>query len=89
MIRDGALSDPPVDAIFGAHMVHSLPVGTVGLTPGHAMAAFDRVEITIIGKGGHAARPDTVVDPIVTASYVLTALQTIVSRNVNPMEARF
>lgn len=87
MIRDGALSDPPVDAIFGAHMVHSLPVGTVGLTPGHAMAAFDRVEITIIGKGGHAARPDTVVDPIVTASYVLTALQTIVSRNVNPMES--
>ena len=87
MIQDGVLEDPPVDTIFGAHMVHSLPVGAVGFTSGKAMAAFDRIEINIVGRGGHAARPDTVVDPIVIASYLLTALQTIVSRNINPLES--
>ncbi len=87
MIRDGVLSDPPVDVIFGAHMVHTLPVGTVGLTPGPALAAFDRIEIKVTGKGGHAARPESTVDPVVTSSYLVTALQSIVSRNVNPLES--
>ncbi|MDP6482560.1 MAG: amidohydrolase [Nitrospinota bacterium] len=87
MIRDGVLSDPPVDAIFGAHMVHTLPAGVMGLTPGAALAAFDRIEILVTGKGGHAARPQSTVDPVVTASYLVTALQSIVSRNINPLES--
>ncbi|MFQ5915816.1 MAG: M20 family metallopeptidase [Nitrospinota bacterium] len=87
MIRDGALADPPIEAIFGAHMLHTLAVGTVGFTPGPALAAFDRIEIRVTGKGGHAARPDTAVDSVVVASHLVTALQSIVSRNVNPMES--
>ncbi len=87
MIRDGVLSDPPVEAIFGAHMVHTLPVGVMGLTPGAALAAFDRIEIHVTGKGGHAARPQSTVDPVVAASYLVTAIQSIVSRNINPLES--
>ena len=87
MIQDGVLSDPPVDAIFGAHMMHALPVGKVGFTSGPALAAHDEIEITVTGKGGHAARPDTAVDPIVVASHIVIGLHTIVSRNVNPMES--
>lgn len=87
MIRDGVLSDPPVEAIFGAHMLPALPVGQAGFTPGAALAAFDRIEIKVVGKGGHAARPNAAVDPVVAAAHVVAALQTVVSRNVDPLES--
>ncbi|WP_425803880.1 amidohydrolase [Desulfitobacterium sp. Sab5] len=73
-----------VDAIFGFHNKPDLPVGTVGIKSGALMASVDRFEIEVIGVGGHAGIPHNVIDPIVTASQIVTTLQTIVSRNLSP-----
>lgn len=81
----GLLKD--VDAIIGFHNKPDLPVGTIGIKEGPLMAAVDRFFVTIKGEGTHAAAPHNGHDPIVTASQLVTALQTIVSRQVNPMDA--
>lgn len=81
-IEAGALEG--VDAIFGFHNKPDLPVGTIGIKPGALMASVDRFEIEVTGVGGHAGIPHNVIDPIVTASQIVTALQTIVSRNLSP-----
>lgn len=87
MIDDGLFERfPKPDYCLSLHVKHNLPVGAVGYTSGFAMANVDSVDITIYGKGGHGARPHDTVDPIVTAAHVITALQTIVSRRVNPVE---
>lgn len=88
MIEDGALSNPPVDAIIGLHLgvIWDLPPGTVGVRPGSMMASTDRFEIRIKGKGGHGAMPHQTVDAVVVGAQVVTALQTIVSRRVDPLE---
>ena len=80
MIEDGVLDDPPVDAIFAFHLWNSLPAGAVGLRPGPVWASVDRMRIKIVGRGGHAATPHQTIDPIPTASQVVLALQTLVSR---------
>ncbi|CAG5087628.1 Putative uncharacterized protein yxeP [Thermobacillus xylanilyticus] len=85
MIRAGVLEG--VDAILGMHNKPELPVGTVGIRTGALMASVDRFEIRVTGKGGHGAIPDAAVDPIVAASAIVGALQTIVSRNVSPLES--
>jgi len=87
MIEAGVLDDPPVDAVFGMHMAQEMPVGTIGLRAGPAMAASDSFRVTIKGKGGHGARPQSTIDPIVIGAYIVTALQTVVSRELNPVEA--
>lgn len=87
MIRDGLFtrfSKP--DVCLSLHVSHQLPAGTVGYTPGWAAANVDSVDITVYGRGGHGARPNSTVDPIVTSAFIITQLQTLVSRRVNPIE---
>ena len=84
VIEAGALDG--VDAILGMHNKPELPVGTVGIREGALMASVDRFAIRISGKGGHGAIPEAAVDPIVAASSIVTALQTVVSRNLSPLD---
>jgi amidohydrolase len=87
MIRDGLFERfPRPDVCIALHVSHELPHGSVGYTPGWATANVDSVDIRIHGKGGHGARPNQAVDPIITAAHVITALQTIASRRVDPIE---
>ena len=87
MIEAGILANPNVDAIIGLHLWNNLPLGTVGVRPGALMAAVECFRATIRGRGGHGAMPDQTVDSIVVASQIVNALQTIVSRNVKPLDA--
>ena len=87
MIDAGVLSNPDVDAIIGLHLWNNLPLGTVGVRAGALMAAVECFRLTVLGKGGHGAMPDQTVDSIVVASQIVNALQTIVSRNVKPLDA--
>jgi amidohydrolase len=87
MIAAGVLKNPDVDAIIGLHLWNNLPLGTIGVRSGALMAAVERFNLTIQGKGGHGAMPHQTVDSIVLASQIVTALQTIVSRNVNPIDS--
>ena len=87
MIEAGVLSNPDVDAIIGLHLWNNLPLGTVGVRSGALMAAVECFRLTVLGKGGHGAMPDQTVDSIVVASQIVNALQTIVSRNVKPLDA--
>lgn len=83
MVEQGVLKD--VDEIYGIHIDPNIPSGTFGVRAGATMAATDRIVITIIGKGGHASTPHLCVDPIVIAAEVILAIQTIISRKVNPL----
>ncbi|HYC44934.1 MAG TPA: M20 aminoacylase family protein [Burkholderiales bacterium] len=84
MLKDGLFERFPCDAIFGLHNHPGKPEKTLHFRAGPMMSASDRVTITVKGRGGHAARPHMTVDPIVVASSVVMALQTIVARNVDP-----
>lgn len=86
MIQDGVLAAPTVDAAFGIHLWNTLPVGTIGLMAGPVMASVDQFEITIVGKGGHAAMPNLTIDPVLVAAHLVTALQSLVSRRRDPFE---
>jgi amidohydrolase len=86
MIGDGILDAPAVSAAFGIHVWNDLPVGTIGITAGAMMASVDEFEITITGKGGHAAMPHRAIDPVLVAAHVITALQSLVSRRRDPFE---
>jgi len=85
MIEDGCLDG--VDEIYGIHVWNYQPVGEVGITDGPVLAAADLFEIDIKGIGGHGAAPQGTVDAVVVASHLVQALQTIVSRNTNPLES--
>jgi amidohydrolase len=87
MIAAGVLEHPGVDAVFGLHLWNSLPVGTIGVDAGPIMASVDRFDVIIKGIGGHGAYPHTSVDPIVIGSQVVTALQSVVSREIPPLAA--
>ncbi|MFL6215733.1 MAG: M20 family metallopeptidase [Blastocatellia bacterium] len=87
MIEDGVLASPDVTAAIGLHVWNNLPAGTVGIYAGPMMAAVDEFTLIIHGRGGHGAMPQQTVDAIVAAAQVVTALQTIVSRNVSPLDA--
>ena len=84
MIEDGVLSDPPVDAAFMLHVWPDLDAGTVSCGPGPQLAGADAFTITINGRGGHAAQPHETIDPVVVGAQVVMALQTLVSREVDP-----
>jgi hippurate hydrolase len=86
MIEDGLFERFPCDAIFGLHNHPGYPTGTFLFRSGPFMAACDTVEMVIHGRGGHAARPHLAVDPIVIGAQLVTALQTVVSRSVDPMQ---
>ncbi len=85
MIAGGALEG--VNAVFGLHLWQGLPTGTVACLKGAMMAAADEITITVIGKGGHGSLPQLSVDPVLVASQLIVNLQSIVSRNVDPLEA--
>src|SRR5215472_16997859 len=87
MIEEGVLERHPVEAVYGMHNWPELPVGQFAVRPGPMMAAFDIFEITIKGRGGHAALPNLAVDPIVAAAQVVTGLQTITSRSLHPLDS--
>ncbi|MBF2001449.1 MAG: amidohydrolase [Synechococcales cyanobacterium M58_A2018_015] len=87
MIEEGVLQNPDVDAIIGLHLWNNLPLGTVGVREGALMAAVEVFECWIQGQGGHGAMPHQTVDSIVVAAQVVTALQTIVARQVDPLKA--
>lgn len=87
MIEDGLFERFPANEVYGQHNWPGLPAGHIGLNPGPMMAAADRIEITISGKGGHAAHPHLTVDPVLIAGHIITAAQSIVSRNVAPIDA--
>lgn len=86
MVNEGALENPRPSAALVCHVWSNFPVGTVGVAPGPVMAAAEQWHAVIRGRGGHAAAPHETVDPIVIAAHIITALQTIVSRNVNPQQ---
>jgi hippurate hydrolase len=86
MIKDGLFERFPCDAIFGMHNHPGVAAGTFMFRAGAFMAACDTVKIKVIGKGSHAARPHLSVDPLVAASSLVMALQTVVSRNIDPIE---
>src|SRR4051794_31744104 len=87
MVKDGLMERFGVQEVYGMHNMPGIPVGQFAIRPGPMMAAADRFVLTIEGKGGHAARPHTAVDTIVVLSHVITALQTVTSRNVDPLES--
>src|SRR5690554_3086223 len=84
MIEDGLFERFPVDSVYGMHNMPGLELGTFYFADGDVMAAVDNWEIEITGKGGHGSMPELSIDPVVAASSLVMALQTIVSRNVNP-----
>ncbi|HWV24515.1 MAG TPA: amidohydrolase [Thermomicrobiales bacterium] len=86
MIGEGVLEDPHVDAVFALHVSSGDPAGTVRIGPGPFMAGGDLFVIEVQGKGGHGASPEETVDPIVIGAQIVTALQTLVSRETDPME---
>jgi amidohydrolase len=83
MVQEGVLENPKVDAIFGLHIWASAPVGQLQYRPRGEMASSDRFTVKVIGKGAHGAKPWSSIDPVVTAAEIITALQTIVSRQVD------
>jgi amidohydrolase len=84
MIEEGALEG--VDAVFGLHLWQPLPTGSIGIVKGAMMAQPDDFSITVKGKGGHGSMPHTTVDPILVASHLVVNIQSIVSRNVDPLK---
>ncbi len=87
MIDDGLFDRFPVDSVFATHNWPSLPPGVIGLNEGPMMAAADRIEITINGRGGHGAHPYLATDPVLIAAHIITAAQSLVSRNVSPIDS--
>ncbi|MBS0878168.1 MULTISPECIES: M20 aminoacylase family protein [unclassified Tatumella] len=87
MIADGLFDRFPMDEIYGQHNMPGMPVGKFGTRAGGVMGSEDNFIIRIKGRGGHAARPHMGRDPLVTAAQIITALQTIVSRNLDPCES--
>ncbi len=87
MIDDGLFDKFPVTAVYGMHNWPQLAAGKFAMRVGPIMAAFDVFEITITGKGTHAAMPHTGIDPVLVASQVVTAFQTIVARNTDPLDS--
>lgn len=87
VIADGALANPKPDVALGMHLWNEIPIGQVRATPGPTMASSSIFTLTVHGKGGHGAAPHKSVDPILAAAHIVAALQSIVSRNIDPLES--
>jgi hippurate hydrolase len=87
MLRDGLMERFAIDEVYGMHNLPGLPVGAFSIRSGPIMAATDNLTVEIEGVGGHAARPHFAVDPILVGAQVVSQLQSIVSRNVDPLES--
>ena len=84
MIKEGVLENPRPISMMGQHVAPNIPVGKIGFREGMYMASTDELYVTVIGKGGHAAAPDQLIDPILIASHIVVALQQIISRYRKP-----
>jgi hippurate hydrolase len=87
MIDDGLFERFPVQQVYAMHNWPQLPPGTIGVNAGPMMAAADRIDITVHGRGGHGAHPYLAIDPVLVAAHIITAAQSLVSRNVHPLDA--
>ena len=87
MISDGVLDNPKVDVTFGLHLWNEQPVGWLGIAEGSTMAGAEMFTIKVTGKGGHGAMPHTTIDPVLAGAHIVTALQSVVSRNVAPLDS--
>ncbi|MDR3496817.1 MAG: M20 family metallopeptidase [Ancalomicrobiaceae bacterium] len=87
MVRDGLMERFGIDEIYGLHNMPGLPLGRFATRPGPIMAASDSFELKLTGLGGHAAKPHVCIDPILAGSQIITALQSIVSRGVDPVDS--
>jgi amidohydrolase len=87
MLRDGALDGVAPDVGFAVHVMNRIPVGTIAVRSGPVMTSADKLSITVTGRGGHGANPHSAVDPVVAAAQVITALQTLVSRETHPLKS--
>jgi hippurate hydrolase len=87
MVNEGLFERFPANEVYALHNWPGLPAGQMAVRPGPVMAATDEVQITLRGRGGHGAMPHLVVDPVVAAAQIISALQTIASRNVSPVDA--
>jgi amidohydrolase len=87
MVKDGLITRFGIEEVYGMHNYPGLPVGQFAIRPGPMMAAADHLQIEIEGKGGHAARPHLSIDTILVGSQMVNALQSIVARNIDPLEA--
>ncbi|WP_425078577.1 M20 aminoacylase family protein [Ruegeria denitrificans] len=86
MCQDGLMDRWGIDEVYGMHNMPGLPVGEFAIRPGALLASSDEFEITITGKGGHAAAPHDAVDTTLVASHIVVSLQSVVSRNVDPIK---
>jgi amidohydrolase len=86
MIEDGLFDRFPVQSVYGMHNWPGMRPGTIGLNPGAMMAAADKITIEITGKGGHGAHAYLAIDPVLVAAHIITGVQSIVSRNVRPID---
>lgn len=86
MVEAGLFEQFPMEAVYGMHNIPGIPVGEFAVKPGPMMAAFDIFDITVRGRGGHAAIPQQTVDPVLIGTKIVEALQTLVAREINPQE---
>jgi hippurate hydrolase len=87
LVKEGLFDRFPANAVYALHNWPGLAPGKIAVRPGPMMAATDELVITVRGRGGHAAMPQLIVDPVVACAHIITALQTVVSRNANPLDA--
>ena len=87
MVEEGLFDRFPCDEVYGLHNAPMLPAGTIGVVPGPMMAAADRFELTVQGKGGHAAMPHLSVDPVAIGAQIVMTWQTLVSRTADPIKS--
>ncbi|MGF3022048.1 M20 aminoacylase family protein [Methylobacterium aquaticum] len=87
MLKDGLMERFGIQEVYGLHNMPGLALGSFAIRPGAIMAAADRITITVTGKGGHAAAPHQCIDPVLVASHIVTALQSIVSRTIDPVSS--
>ena len=86
MVKDGLIDRWKIDEVYGMHNMPGIPVGAFAIRPGAMMAAADQFDITVTGKGGHAAKPHECIDTVLVTAHIITALQSIISRNVDPLK---
>jgi amidohydrolase len=87
MIKDGLMDRFAIDQVYGMHNGPGIPIGAFAIRPGPIMAATDSIDIRIEGLGGHAARPHKSIDSVLVGAQLITALQSIVSRTIDPLES--
>ena len=86
MVQDGLVSRWNIQEFYGMHNMPGMPVGSFSIKPGPMMAAADQFDIIVTGKGGHAAKPHECIDTTLTAAQIIVALQSVVSRNIDPLK---